>query len=181
MTLWSIETQRLILRTATSDDAEAVFAGWASNPVATRFMSWARNTSRVETEAFLDHCATQWSSMSVGPCLIELRNTGEIIGGSGLSLASDPTVAEIGYILAPRHWGRGYATETVRALIDWAWSLRLCRLHAFVHPANAASLNVLRKCGFTRDGAPGTNVAFPNLEQKELADALSFSLDIKPH
>jgi len=178
VTPWRIDTQRLILRTATPDDVEAIFVGWASDPVATRYMSWARNVSRAETKAFLDHCDSQWSTVSVGPCLIELSDIGQLIGGSGLSLTSDPAVAEIGYILAPRHWGHGYVTETVRALVDWARSLRLQRLHASVHPDNTASLNVLRKCGFTQDEAAGTDVQFPNLEQEESADDLSFSLEL---
>ncbi len=179
MTSWRIGTQRLILRTATADDAEAVFVGWASDPVATRYMSWARHISRAETKAFLDHCDSQWSSASVGPCLIELRDAGQLIGGSGLSLTLDPAVAEIGYILAPRHWGHGYATETVHALVDWAKSLRLKRLRASVHPANTASLNVLRKCGFTQDEAAGTDVRFPNIEREESTHGLSFSLELE--
>lgn len=177
VTPWRIETQRLILRTATPDDVDAIFVGWASDPVATRYMSWARNVSRAETKAFLDHCDTQWNSVSVGPCLIALRESGELIGGSGLSLTAAPGVAEIGYILAPQHWGHGYATETVRALVDWARLLGLQRLHASIHPDNTASRNVLRKCGFTPDEHAGPEVRFPNLTE-ESVDALSFSLEL---
>lgn len=176
MTPWHIETQRLILRTATPDDIEAIFVGWASDPTATRYMSWPRHTSRAETKAFLDHCEAQWAAVSVGPCLVALRDTGELIGGSGLALTADPAVAEIGYILAPQHWGHGYATETVRALVDWARSLGLQRLHASIHPANTASVNVLRKCGFTPDEHACAKVRFPNLAQDEATDALSFCL-----
>ena len=178
MTPSQIDTQRLILRTATPEDVEAIFLGWTSDPVATRYMSWARNVSRAETMAFLDHCEAQWTEESVGPCLVALRDTGELIGGSGLSLAPNPAVAEIGYIFAPKYWGRGYATETVHAVIDWARSLRLERLHATVHPANTASLNVMHKSGFKQDEAAATNVRFPNLKEEEPAAALSFSLDL---
>ena len=176
---WHIVTPRLILRTATLEDVEAIFSGWASDPAATCYMSWARHVDRLETRAFVDHCMRQWSLVSIGPCVIELRQSGQLIGGSGLSLASDPKVAEIGYILTSSCWGYGFATETVRALIKWAQSLQLQKLHASVHPHNAASMNVLYKCGFTQDHCVASKIRFPNLASEEPVEALSFSLELQ--
>jgi RimJ/RimL family protein N-acetyltransferase len=59
----------------------------------------------------------------------------------------------IGYALAPEHWGKGYASEAVKAIIDFAFSTILMhRLYALVDIENKGSINVLEKCGFTYEG-----------------------------
>jgi [ribosomal protein S5]-alanine N-acetyltransferase len=58
---------------------------------------------------------------------------------------------EIGYSVLPRFQGRGYATEMVRALIDWAFAQPgVLRIIAETTEANTASMRLLRRLGFTR-------------------------------
>jgi ribosomal-protein-alanine N-acetyltransferase len=79
------------------------------------------------------------------------RETGALIGDGGLHpLGGVGPDVELGYTLARSAWGRGYATELGRALIDYAFTvLRVPRVVAQVEPANAASRNVLAKLGMT--------------------------------
>lgn len=61
--------------------------------------------------------------------------------------------AEVGYGLLPPHWGRGYASEAVRAVVDVGFdALALHRLHATVSPHNPASARILEKLGFVCEG-----------------------------
>ncbi|GMA86662.1 hypothetical protein GCM10025868_19120 [Angustibacter aerolatus] len=59
----------------------------------------------------------------------------------------------MGYVLAERVWGRGYATEAARAVLRWAFdTLDLHRVQAEVDTRNAASARVLQKLGFVLEG-----------------------------
>ena len=61
--------------------------------------------------------------------------------------------AELAYELAPDYWGRGYMRAAVLALLRWGFSdLNLNRVHAFVMTTNARSIQLLKRCGFTREG-----------------------------
>ncbi|MCB1349531.1 MAG: GNAT family N-acetyltransferase [Maritimibacter sp.] len=78
----------------------------------------------------------------------------EIVGMIGVSAEHGP--AELGYMFAPAHWGKGYATEIGRALLAHAWArYDWPEIHAGVLTANPASARVLLKLGF-EEGAPST-------------------------
>lgn len=65
----------------------------------------------------------------------------------------------LGYSLDQHHNGRGYATEAVQLVIDYAFHiLKLHRIEAGVMPHNLASLRVLEKCGFEKEGLSKKNV-----------------------
>lgn len=78
------------------------------------------------------------------------------IGGAGLESKGDVYYRtwELGYWFTPSAWGKGYATEFVKALVPWAFETwpRLNRIEAAAYERNEASQKVLRKCGFTREG-----------------------------
>lgn len=62
-------------------------------------------------------------------------------------------VGEIGYFLRKSSWGRGFATEIARALIDYCFkSLHLHKVHASCNILNHNSENIMKKCGMTREG-----------------------------
>lgn len=80
---------------------------------------------------------------------------GEAAGGIGYFLGTDVhrRSAEIGFWLAEDFWGRGIMTAAVKALAARAFSRHdLARIHAFVFEWNPASMRVLEKCGFSREG-----------------------------
>src|SRR5690606_38652938 len=61
--------------------------------------------------------------------------------------------AEVGFMLAPAHWGKGYAAEAVRAVLRFAFeAMDLHRVEADVDPDNGASLRLLERLGFRREG-----------------------------
>jgi RimJ/RimL family protein N-acetyltransferase len=82
--------------------------------------------------------------------------------GSGLRFDS-PTSATTGYVLARDAWGRGYATETLLAMVEFGRSLGLRRLHTICHAEHGASARVLEKGGFTCLGRKVGHTVFPNL------------------
>jgi len=77
---------------------------------------------------------------------------GEAIGAIGFSIQSDVGYrsAEIGYWLGEGFWGRGIATQALRAVTDYAFEhYDLCRIYAHVFEWNMASARVLEKAGYT--------------------------------
>lgn len=80
---------------------------------------------------------------------------GRAVGGIGIHPMTDVHrgTAEIGYWLGREYWGRGIATEAVRALTEHAFaSFDLARLEATVYEWNPASARVLEKAGFQLEG-----------------------------
>jgi RimJ/RimL family protein N-acetyltransferase len=77
------------------------------------------------------------------------------VGGTGLELGTDVDrrSAEVGYWLGEPFWGRGIATEVLRAITEYAFrTLDICRVHAGVFEWNPASARVLEKAGYTLEG-----------------------------
>lgn len=73
---------------------------------------------------------------------------GEFAGWAGLGPVGDADTVEFGWYLTSDHWGRGYATEATRLLVEFAFgTLGIRRLIATVDPENAASRCVLEKSG----------------------------------
>jgi ribosomal-protein-alanine N-acetyltransferase len=83
---------------------------------------------------------------------VVLRRGGKLIGTCDLALTG-PRHADIGYLLAPRHWGFGYGTEVAGALVDFGFRvLELRELTAVVAIDNERSRRVLDRAGFRWDG-----------------------------
>ena len=77
---------------------------------------------------------------------------GAAVGGTGLELGEDVfrRSAEIGYWLGEPFWGRGIATEVLKAMTEYAFAtFAICRLTAGVFAWNPASARVLEKAGYT--------------------------------
>jgi RimJ/RimL family protein N-acetyltransferase len=80
---------------------------------------------------------------------------GEVVGGIGVEPGTDVhrRSAEIGYWLGEPFWGRGIATEALRAVTEYAFqTFDICRLEAGVFEWNPASARVLEKAGYTLEG-----------------------------
>jgi len=73
-------------------------------------------------------------------------------GGPGRNARKAPDAVEIGYSVFPEHRRRGYATEAVRALLDWARAQGVDRFVASVGPDNEPSLAIVRRLGFKQTG-----------------------------
>jgi ribosomal-protein-alanine N-acetyltransferase len=169
-----LDTARLILRRPVPGDADAIFARYASDVEVTRYLAWPRHTSMDDTRAFLAFSDAEWQRWNCGPLLAFSRTDGTLLGGSGLGFENSHR-AVTGYVFARDAWGRGYATETLRAMIDLATTMRVSRLYAMCHVDHRPSWRVMDKCGFQREGVLRRHSVFPNLSP-EPADVFMYSL-----
>jgi ribosomal-protein-alanine N-acetyltransferase len=149
----ALPTERLILRKVSMEDRDAIFA-WAKDPEVSRYGSWDVHRTPHDTEMFIEACLHQYDADGLGPWVIELRETNEVIGTCGFGyLNRHDRSGSIGYFLARSHWGRGYGTEAVLAVLRFGFGpLALNRIEARCMPENVASERVMRKVGMKFEG-----------------------------
>ena len=153
-----IETERLRLRGHRPEDFPDCAAMWA-DPVVTRYIG-GKPLSEEEVWRRLLGYVGHWAWMGFGYWAMEEKATGSFAGEMGFSdwkREIEPSlkgVPELGWVLATRVHGKGYATEAVRAAIAWGdANIRssgsgLGRTVCIIHPEHARSIRVAEKCGF---------------------------------
>ena len=166
-------TPRLVLDRPRDADAEEIFTRYASDPEVTRYVAFPRHRSVGDARWFTGFSDTEWGRAPGGPYMIRDRETGALLGSTGLTFETRFR-ASTGYVLARDAWGRGYATEALQAMVDLARALGVRRLHAVVHPDHGRSARVLEKCGFTLESVRRLHDEFPNLTPGEPADVACY-------
>ena len=147
-----LETERLVLRAPRLGDAKAVAALANDRRI-------AENTARIPHPYRAADAEDFIASANLGSEAVFLvtlragRASGAVIGACGFTQV-DRHPPEIGYWLGVKHWGKGYATEAVRAVIDHVFTdLDADAIQSAARVTNPASRRVLEKCGFQWTGA----------------------------
>jgi len=151
--------ERVHLRAMRQDDVAALFA-LQSDPVGMRYWSHApliRIEQAQEVFERNDRNARAGESLPWAIALNpdDARQGGDALIGTCSLFALDATHrrALIGYALARAHWGQGYAQEALRLALPHAFgALALNRVEADIDPRNVASVRVVERLGFTREG-----------------------------
>lgn len=148
-----LETPRLLLRRMSVDDAKAMF-DYARLPRVSQYCSWDYHRTIDDTRAFLKLRESAAGTDSVCDWAVVEKETGRMVGTGGfVEFEPSTRTGEIGYVLHPDVWGRGYASELAKRFVVWGFqSNDLHRIIAHCIPANHASARVLEKNGFHRDG-----------------------------
>lgn len=164
-----LETERLVLRRFTRDDVD-LLVELDSDPQVMWYISKGRPTARAEIEKIILPRFLEYYELfpSYGTWATYEKATGEFIGWLSLRPrdGDPPDEPELGYRLRRSAWGKGYATEGARALVDLAFrKLGARRIYAETMAVNAASRRVMEKAGLKyartfhmefEDPVPGT-------------------------
>ena len=142
-------TDRLLLRPGWAEDAPALARAIADEQIVRNLATAPWPYALKDAEAFL----ASPRDPVMPTFLITERTNGapRIVGSCGLGRRPSGAV-ELGYWIARPHWGKGFATEAARALIDIARTLKLPRLEGSHFVDNPASGRVLEKLGFVPTG-----------------------------
>ncbi|MBQ8556673.1 MAG: GNAT family N-acetyltransferase [Clostridia bacterium] len=143
----SIETQRLLLRPMSLDDAEACFV-WCSDPVVNQFMTYPLYTCVDEVRQWLTRMQVDGQILLWG---IERQFDGLLIGSASLSWKPEEKAMNLGYNLRSDCWGQGYATEAARAIIEAGRQLGYHDFIACHAVENVGSSKVIQRCDFLFD------------------------------
>ncbi len=146
-----LETKRLILRKFTLDDAEALHRIYHEPDVFKYFSKEPPDSVEIERANMVRHL-DHYERHGFGLWATILRESGELVGRCGLISQQVDGVAEveIGYLLSPRVWGRGLASEAARSIRDFGFEvLGHSRLISIIHTQNIASKRVATAIGMT--------------------------------
>jgi RimJ/RimL family protein N-acetyltransferase len=148
-----IQTERLLLRKPRPEDAEELVAVY-SDPETMRYIGDGSTTDLAGTRAAIETWLARWEANGIGFFVIERRDDRQVVGRAGFLLwdpetwaiaeLDDHSEVELGWALARRHWGNGYATEAALALREWTDRRRLISL---IQHGNVRSVRVAEKLG----------------------------------
>ena len=142
-----IETDRLLVRKFTEDDAPLLY-DLNLDPEVIRYthdpLTDVEEARKVLEEVILP----QYILYDHGRWAVHLRSGLEFIGWCGLKYLTETNEVDLGYRFKKNFWGNGYAAEAARACIKYGFAtLNLQRIVGRALPANLASIKVLEKCG----------------------------------
>jgi len=154
-----LETTRLVLRMPRLDDAPAA-AELLGDPEVMRFLG-GETVPPEDAPAVVQKWLERWESNGVGPFAIERREDARWVGRTGILVwdtrtwrhgsfaeSGEHAQPEIGWALARKYWGNGYATEAAAAVRDWGRRERgFERLISLIAPDNVASQRVAERLG----------------------------------
>jgi RimJ/RimL family protein N-acetyltransferase len=144
-----LDTPRLRLRLWRDDDLDGI-ARMNADPRVSRWLTpTGAPMSRGASEAAFERWRAHWDEHGFGIWAVEERETGGLVGRLGLQYHRLwPHEPEVGWMLDPRVWGKGYATESGAAALRHAFEMLGCdRVVSIVHPENAPSIRVAERLG----------------------------------
>jgi ribosomal-protein-alanine N-acetyltransferase len=168
-----LETERLILREIRPDDVEDVFRIY-SDPQVIRYWGSAPLIAIDEARLKIQSTAEAFQAREGIRWAFTRKGEDRLIGSGGhWRLLKQHQRSEIGYELAPEHWGQGLVAEAFGAILRFGFErMGLHSVEAHIDPANVASRRVLEKLGFVQEGYFRENYFFDGV----FTDTAVFSL-----
>ena len=130
-----------------------MFDNWANDEKVTKYVSFNPHKNYNETKQIINEWINEYSNGSYN-WVVELKDNHEIIGNiSVFELRKKHNNCELGYVFGSKFWGKGYATETLKIVIEYL--IKECNFHlveAKHHASNPVSGRVMEKAGMKKDG-----------------------------
>ncbi len=149
-----LQTPRLILRELLPSDDIGLFE-LDSNPEVHTYVGKNPITTIEQAREVIAFIRQQYIDNGIGRLAVIHKETNAFMGWAGLKLYKTEANAhsnfyELGYRFIQKYWGKGYATEAAKAIIDYGFNeMGLTEIFAMTDIDNKASRHVLEKCGFT--------------------------------
>ena len=144
----TMESTRLILRPFSMEDVQDVFL-YASDDAVTKYLTWPTHVDISQTEKVVKEIFMG----TPGIFAIELKSEGKCIGCIDLRICAEHDKGSFGYTLNREYWNKGYVTEALGLLIDFAFSkLGLNRIEGMHYVGYESSGRVMQKCGMRYEG-----------------------------
>ena len=147
-----IETERLILREILPTDENGLL-DLDSNPKVHTYLGNNPVDNIYQIREVIKMIRQQYIDNGIGRWAIINKETNDFIGWTGLKFVTETTnnhinFYDLGYRLIEKYWGKGIATETTKATLNYAFEkLKLTEIYAMCDNGNVGSKNVLEKTG----------------------------------
>ncbi len=160
-----MQTDRLILRRSRREDASVIYERYHQDPRVAHYLTWRPSATIEQTYAFLERCEARWDVGDSFPWMVTLTGDDNPIGMIEMRISRHG--AELGYVLARAYWNKGYMTEAIKAVTAWAMvQPDIYRVWAVCDIENTASVRVLEKAGFRREGVLRRWLVHPNVSEE---------------
>jgi RimJ/RimL family protein N-acetyltransferase len=146
-----IETERLFLRELLPSDADVMFE-LDSDSAVVQYAGDKPLTHIDQARQRIESVMQEYQDFGIGRWAAVLKETNEFIGWAGLKYIKELNGRkenyDLGYRFLKRHWRKGFATESAKALISYGFEeMKLTRISAHVNVDHVASVKILEKCG----------------------------------
>lgn len=144
-----IETDRLLLRMFDEKDLEAAYRLFNDSDVQ-KYLSPKNRRTREQLCVLLKNVVRYWSGKGFGLWCVTEKHIGEMIGYCGFQNFENTENVEIVFGYLKEHWGKGVATEALKACLDYGIeTLSFEKIFAVTNPENIGSIRVLEKSGMS--------------------------------
>lgn len=151
-----LETDRIVLRPFTMEDAGAMYRNWARDGQVTKYLTWRPHKSEEETRSILRTWVENYSKDDYYQWAIELKGSSRgPIGSISVTNSIHPEIkmAEIGYCIGRRWWHTGVTSRALKAVMDFLFDrVGVNKVQARHDPNNVYSGRVMKKCGMKYEG-----------------------------
>lgn len=145
-----LETERLLLREVQIDDVNLIFDCWMQDEDVSRYMCWKASSDIEKTKEFIDYELNQIDNNQWRRWIIVLEETLEVIGSCLIFFNEDENTWDISYNLGKKYWGKGYISEAMKTVMNYAITeLGMTECIAVHANENPASGKVITKLGFS--------------------------------
>ncbi|MFD0862877.1 GNAT family N-acetyltransferase [Sungkyunkwania multivorans] len=149
------ETERLLLRALTLDDTNSMFE-LDSDPIVHRYLGNKPVRTKEEVIKYINYIQMQYENYHIGRWAVIEKASGDFVGWSGLKnnfeheMNGHTNFIDVGYRLIPRYWGKGYATESGIAAVNYGFeTMNYDVIYGMTELDHHASRKALEKIGLT--------------------------------
>ena len=170
-----IETDRLVLRRFTPDDADAIFNNWASDDEVTKFLTWPTHPNTDVTKFVLNDWVSDYAKEDNYQWGITIKENGDEVIGSIAAVDVNDNIGKIhiGYCIGRKWWHCGITSEAFSAVIPFLFQeVKANRIESQHDPNNPYSGEVMAKCGLKHEGT----LRKADWSNKGIVDACMYSL-----
>ena len=167
-----VETPRLLLRRFTEDDAYKMFENWAGDKEITEFLEWPPHADCSVTRSVVSTWVKKYGDPTFYQWVIEEKESKEPIGSISI-IHSDFDALELGFCLAKKSWGKGYATEAVRALLSYFFeNVGVGKVWGKIDVVNTRASETMKRSGFAFE----KNIPHGGFNQRGICDVDIYSM-----
>ena len=159
----SITTARLLLRKPRPEDAPLIFETYAQDPEVTRYLTFRPHRKVNDAREAIDRFLEGWRTGRSYSWLIFRHEGNDLVGAIG---ARQDQGINLGYLIARPYWRRGFMSEAVSAIVEWAFAQPdIFRVWAVCDCDNEASARLLKRNGFHQEGILRKWSLHPNISE----------------
>ena len=165
----NIQTERLLLRKIKLNDYEQIFNCWTSDFEVSKYVTWEPHKSTEETKMLTEHWVSQYTKDYTYRWIVELKETHEVIGMiDAIHMNLQYMTIEVAYCYGSKYWGKGYATECLKEVINFLHNEGFAVVYAQHFKSNPASGKVMEKAGMKYEALLRSRVVNKNNEREDV-------------